>query len=69
MIRRANRRPVLLSRRKTSACHSFGQSSKLLDMARHFDGQRAKVPQGQAALSLPYSLLWTSIESKPIGIS
>jgi len=49
MIRRANRRPALVSRRKTSACHSFGQSSRLPDMARQFGGQKAKALLGQAA--------------------
>jgi len=49
MIRRANRRPVLLSRRKTSACHSFDQSSRLPDMALRFGGQKVKALLDQAA--------------------
>jgi hypothetical protein len=49
MIRRASRRLVLLSRRKTSASHSFDQSSKLLGMARQFGGQKAKALLGQVA--------------------
>jgi len=49
MIRRANRQPVLLSRRKTSACRSFDQSSRLRDMEPQFGGQKGKAPLAQAA--------------------
>jgi len=49
MIRRANRRPVLLSRRKRSVCHPFDQFSRLPDMARQFGGQKAKALLDQAA--------------------
>jgi hypothetical protein len=49
MIRKANRRLVLLSRRKTSTSHSFGQSSRLLGMARHFGERKAKALLAQAA--------------------
>jgi hypothetical protein len=49
MIRRASRRPVLLSRRKTSARQSFDRSSKLPDMARQFGGQKAKALLAQVA--------------------
>jgi hypothetical protein len=54
MIRRASRQRVLLSRRKTSACHSLDQSSKLLDMVQldmvqQFGGRTAKAPLDQVA--------------------